>query len=236
MSDRNASAISARRLQDVHASLALSGSTILDLLSQQFEPEIYYPLNGFTDVRSHAHFFYHAHEQGGAVPAGGHFHTFIGRAAMPSEFRPVLFPEIALAPLARGETEPVAAGPRFPGVYSHLVGIDIGPQGVPERLFTTNRWVTGETWFAGHQVAQMLPLFQFPSYVGGPEVEVAHWLSHVMRVLTPMARALLEERDVKLAEWRRRRTRKIHVLDDRRVEVLSERRFDFATLLAEALA
>ena len=78
---------------------------------------------------------------------------------MPSGVAPLLLPELAVAdvaalppqaaPLKRGERDEV----------SHLIAIAIDFRGEPIRLFTTNRWVTGETWYRAEDVTRMLDRF-----------------------------------------------------------------------------
>ena len=42
---------------------------------------------------------------------------------------------------------------------SHLVAIAVNSRGEPIRLFTTNRWVTGETWYHADDIIGMLDRF-----------------------------------------------------------------------------
>jgi hypothetical protein len=40
--------------------------------------------------------------------------------------------------------------------YTHLLGIAVDARGLPLRLFTTNRWVTDETWLPAPSVLGMV--------------------------------------------------------------------------------
>ncbi len=44
-----------------------------------------------------------------------------------------------------------------------MIGIAMSPAGVPIRLFTTNRWVTGETLYAADDVITLLDRFLMDS-------------------------------------------------------------------------
>jgi hypothetical protein len=230
LASRRERCLAAFRVLALQEHFAKSGSTILDCLSDSFEPEAHYPCGEGADQASAAHFFYHLHA---GETDGGHFHTFLGKAAIPSSMHPQIFPEIVLAPLAATPVEP-NSGPRFPGVFSHLIAVGVDSAGQPDRLFTTNRWVTGETWYAADNVAALLPRFTFAGTPSTPAAVVGSWLADTLHVLRPVAISLLQERDRRLADWRRRRTRQIHVLDDRRLEIVSERRIDFANELMAA--
>ncbi len=80
----------------------------------------------------------------------------------------------------------------------------------------------------------MLPSFRFGE--GGAAAPVSRWLVAVLALLRPHIAALLAERDAKVMDWRRRRSRQTHVFDDRRLEIPSQRRVDFAAELTRALA
>ena len=108
----------------------------------------HYPDGEVYDAKSHAQYFYHKHPVNGRpLREHGHFHTFLRAEGMPVGAAPLILPEMAVAdvpalppqapPIKRGTSEEV----------SHLVAIAVDCRGEPIRLFTTNRWVTGETWY-----------------------------------------------------------------------------------------
>jgi hypothetical protein len=91
--------------------------------------------------------------------------------------------------------------------------------GAPVRLFTTNRWVTGETWYAAADVCAMLDRFVVD--LARPSWPVNRWLSAMFCLFAPQMMALLHARDAAIMSWRRRHRGKVHVFEDRRLEVPS---------------
>ena len=229
-----AAALEIARVETV---LTRQGRTILDLLAESFAPGEHYPDGEVWDDATHAQYFYHAHPEGGrAEGEHGHFHSFLGQRGMPPGMVPLVLPEMALGPGAAGDGRGAGThrSPRDRGIVSHLVGLTVDAAGRPIALFTTNRWVTGETWYRAEDVVQMLPRFRFSP--DGPAAPLSRWLVAVLALLRPQIVALLADRDAKMMDWRRRRSRQTHVFDDRRLEVTSERRVDFGAELTRALA
>jgi hypothetical protein len=178
----------------------------------------HYPEGEVYDPKSHAQYFYHAHPVSGrAVQEHGHFHTFLRAEGMPPGVVPLLLPEIAVAdapalppqapPLKRGIGEEV----------SHLVAVAIEARGEPIRLFTTNRWVTGETWYPAEDVISMLDCFVVTEV--DPSETVNRWLGAVLQLFRPQIAELLRLRDEAVMAWRRRR--RTHVFDDPALEITS---------------
>ena len=222
-----------------HELEARGGSIAGEILAgAAFEAWRHYPDGEAYDPASHAQFFYHAHPgPGRAAGEHGHFHTFMRAEGMPPGAVPLLLPEIAVAnaappqgaPLKRGESDKV----------SHLVAIAVDERGQPIRLFTTNRWVTGETWYPADHVIAMLDRFA----VGGdrPSPLLNRWIGAVLRLFRPQIADLLHARDKTVMEWRARR--RTPVFEDPRLEIASsldidlDRQLDFvAQLHAEASA
>ena len=228
--------LAAEAMLHVEADLAAEGRTILDELARDFVPGQHYPEGEVWDAASHAQYFYHRHPEGERSPGEhGHFHTFLGAGGMPRGLTPLMLPEMALGGAcdSRGRGVGTHRSPRDRGVVSHLVALSLDQAARPAELFTTNRWVTGETWFRAEDVARMLPAFRIEGE--DPSPMVGRWLTAVMGVLRPRIVELVEERDARIMDWRRRRSRQCHVFDDRRLEVASYRRLDFAAELEAAL-
>ena len=89
--------------------------------------------------------------------------------------------------------------------------------GEPIRVFTTNRWVTGETWYRADDVIKMLDCFKF-SAVGGPAL-LNDWIAAIVTLFRPQIAWLLRQRDETVIGWRQRRRR--NVFEDIRLEVTS---------------
>jgi hypothetical protein len=189
----------------------------------------HYPEGEAYDPKSHAQYFYHSHPAlERPPPEHGHFHTFLRAEGMPTGVAPLLLPEIAVAdvgalppqaaPLKRGTKEEV----------SHLVAIAVDARGEPIRLFTTNRWVTGETWYRADDVIRMLERFA----VNQPEpaATLNLWVGAIHRQFRPQIAALLRARDDTIVTWRRRR--RTHVFEDPTLEITSSLEINLGAQLA----
>lgn len=210
------------------------GATILDLATGdagEIAPWRRYPEGEVYDPESHAQYFYHSHPP--AASAGdsepdehGHFHLFLRAEGLPVGITPLLLPELAVAnaPLPP-QSAPVKRGSRDEVV--HLVAIAIDRRGEPVRLFTTNRWVTGETWYQADDVIRMLDRFRVGCEAPSPLLN--RWLTAIVQLFQPEIAVLLRNRDKSVAEWRwRRRT---NVFEDPRLEITSSFAIDLAARL-----
>jgi hypothetical protein len=178
----------------------------------------HYPDGEVYDPKSHAQYFFHAHPANGRPALEcGHFHTFLRGEGMPQGVAPLLLPELAVADVAKPppQAAPIKRGTR--DEVSHLIAIAIDIRGEPVRLFTTNRWVTGETWYRADDVIRMLDRFAVAEVE--PSEVLNRWLSAIMRLFRPQIAALLRARDDSVMAWRRRR--RTQVFEDPRLEVTS---------------
>jgi len=112
-------------------------------------------------------------------------------------------------------------GPDSPDSVSHLVGIGIDREGRVIRLFTTNRWVTGETWRDAADVIAMLDHFAIDH--ARPSWPLNRWVTAVPRLFRPRIEALLRARDTAIRAWAATGSLDT-VLEDRALEVTSEAR------------
>jgi hypothetical protein len=186
----------------------------------------HYPEGDVYDPRTHAQYYYHAHPPGErAANEHGHFHAFLRPRSMPAGVRPLMLPELAIPDAPAQPHGPVLPPARQPNQgedndkLSHLVAISMDARGVPIRLFTTNRWVTGETWYGAEDVVRMLD--RFAVEISGPSRPLNDWITAMFALFRPQMRALLADRDAAIMNWRRRHRGKIHVFEDRRLEVTS---------------
>ncbi|MBV9521682.1 MAG: hypothetical protein JO010_02740 [Alphaproteobacteria bacterium] len=186
----------------------------------------HYPEGDVYDPETHAQFFYHAHAPSQRVAdEHGHFHTFMRPRGMLAGTQPLMLPELAIADVPAAPADPLLAPVAQPNQggnndkLSHLVAIAMNPAGAPVRLFTTNRWVTGETWYAATDVCAMLDRFSVD--LARPSWPLNRWISAMFRLFKPQMCALLHARDAAIMSWRRRHRGKIHVFEDRRLEVAS---------------
>ena len=57
------------------------------------------------------------------------------------------------------------------------------PTGLPIRLFSANRWVTGEAWYRADDVCKLLDLFEIDH--AQPSWPVNRWITAVLRLFHP---------------------------------------------------
>jgi len=165
----------------------------------------HYPEGDVYDRDSHAQFYYHAHPSELRATEHGHFHTFLRVAGMPKGMRPARI----------AKTVPRPSGSE---ALSHLIGISMDKRGYPFRLFTTNRWVTGETWYRAEDVVEMLDRFVIDQAT--PSWPTNRWITGMIRLFRPQIVRLLKERDRLVDIWQKGHPDEI-VYEDRNLEVVS---------------
>ena len=166
----------------------------------------HYPPGDVFDDETHAQFYYHAHDEDERMPGEhGHFHTFVREEGLPARVVP--------APVADFDPKPED------GILTHLVGISMNPAGDPIRLFTTNRWVTGETWYTAEDVIATLDYFVID--LAQPSWPVNRWITAMLRLFRPQIVNLLRERDKRVAAWLLQHA-DTNVYEDRDLNVTSE--------------
>lgn len=168
----------------------------------QFVQLNHYPKGDIYDPETHGQFYYHAHRSG----EHGHFHLFLRKSGMPPAARPV--------PEAEGRDWPTGDK-----ALAHLVAISMDKAGYPIKMFTTNRWVTGETWYPGPQVAAMVDFFEIDHAY--PSWPTNRWVTAMVRLFRPQIRALITERD-RAIEAHRAKAPDSDIYEDKSLEVLSE--------------
>ena len=150
----------------------------------------HYPAGDVVDAATGAQYFYHAHPPDPGFPEHGHFHCFMRLAA---------------------------AGAAAPALC-HLVAISMDAAGEPMRLFTVNRWVTGESWLPAPRLAPLLA--RLAARRERPGAPVDRWIAGMLGLFGPQIRVLQRRRDRRLADWRRRHPAR-DALEDRALEVVS---------------
>ena len=236
-------------LLEAERALAASGGSVVAAVlgeAQTVYEWQHYPPGDVYDPLTHAQYFYHAHPSSerpphraakAEVPAEhGHFHTFLRARGMPEGMRPLVLPELAIAenPAApKAPLEPSApdtTGGEEADPWTHLVAIAMDARGKPLRFFTTNRWVTGENWYAATDIAALLDRFAIAP--AGTAPLVSGWVTALIGLYKPDLAELLAKRDAAVMDWRRRRRAKVHVFEDRRLEITSTLDIDLERQIA----
>jgi hypothetical protein len=135
----------------------------------------------------------------------GHFHTFLRPLGMPAGMLPAPVDDLEIP---EGEHD----------ALSHLIGISMDKFGIPVQLFTTNRWVTGETWYGAADVRRMIDRFIIDH--ARPSWPVNRWISGMLELFRPQIAVLLEARDSRVAGWAATHPDR-NVYEDRELEVTS---------------
>jgi hypothetical protein len=206
--------------------LARTGATVIaEALggASRLEEWAHYPAGDVYDPRSHAQYFYHVHPPAAhSEREHGHFHAFLRPRGMPPGTRPLIMPELAIADAPAAPVAPPAPQPNQGAdndEISHLAAIAVDTAGEPVRLFTTNRWVTGETWYAAADVVAMLD--RFTVGLAWPSPVLNRWITALFALFRPQLIELVRARDEAVMSFRRRRRGKVHVFEDRRLEITS---------------
>jgi hypothetical protein len=221
-----AMAVAADEVLECREALARAGATVIaEALGGAARPVewAHYPVGDVYDPRSHAQYFYHVHPPGArSAREHGHFHAFLRPRGMPPGARPLIMPELAIADAPAAPVAPPAPQPNQGAdndEISHLAAIAVDAAGEPVRLFTTNRWVTGETWYAAADVVAMLDRFTVD--LAWPSPVLNRWITALFALFRPQLIELVRARDEAVMSFRRRRRGKVHVFEDRRLDVTS---------------
>jgi len=168
-----------------------------------FYEEEHYPKGDVYDAESHAQYYYHAHRPESGEH--GHFHTFLRAKGMRRSVKPAPY---------RGD----AKRPTGKEALSHIVAVSMNRPGMPIGLFTTNRWVTGETFYAADDVIGMIDRFSIEqSY---PCLATNRFLTALMHLFQPQIIALLKQRDETLRAWKQTHPDR-DIYEDRDLEITS---------------
>lgn len=177
--------------------------------SNDFTEWAHYPPNDVYDMKSHAQYYFHAHPPDDRDAADyGHFHTFLRRNGMPLGIQPA---KVKGHVPAAGESD----------APSHLIAISMTPGGMPEALFTTNRWVTGETWYGATDVTAMLDHFVID--LDQPSPLLNQWLTAMFILFRPQIEELVIQRDRTILQWQVEYA-DVNVFEDRRLEITSSKK------------
>jgi Domain of unknown function (DUF6969) len=161
---------------------------VRDILAATQEPFTrwsHYPPGDVEDPKTGCAWYYHAHDPSEMRPweEHGHFHCFLFTELIAPNAKPIALP----------------ANVDFDkGGLVHLVGLSFDASGVPNRLFTINRWASNEWMYPAKNIVPLIDRFQFESE--SPFALTSRWLSAALRLLHPQLVWALRERDKLLTE------------------------------------
>ena len=168
----------------------------------------HYPDEDVVNGKLFCRYFYHCHPpEEREWGEHGHFHLFVGKAAMPKGTRPAI-----KAPKGKK---------RRPKVV-HIAALSVDANGMPIRWFTINRWVTDEYLYGTSDITPLLKKFDLRGEHGDPLVN--DWLTAMVQLSRRDIAELLEERDAMLLQHDPSG-------EDRDFEILSSKAIDLAALV-----
>lgn len=162
-----------------------------------------YPDGGGFDSTSGTQYFFHVHAPQDVAPGDlaadevGHIHCFI-------------------RPEGRADDTPLY----------HLVAIGLNNFGRPVSLFTTNRWVTCETWIEARAAARFARRFR--TQTGGP---ADAFINAMFRLFRGEIADLLRQRDQLLSAWAKAHP-DADTFEDHALQNTSSRRINLEGVLA----
>lgn len=166
----------------------------------------HYPKGDVYDEETAAQYYYHAHRPENGEH--GHFHTFIRANAIPERLKPMPEDYSGEGDVPLGED-----------AICHLIAISMDEQGLPMGLFTTNRWVTGETFYRAKDTIRLIDHFMIDHAY--PCLATNRWISAMLSLFRPQIENLLLARDEALINWQAQNPQE-DVYEARALEVTSE--------------
>jgi hypothetical protein len=198
----------------------------------------HYPPDDAYDPTTHLQYFFHRHAAAAGPPPQlpgecGHFHLFLRGEGIPAGISPLVFADsaVAVAPPLVSPSAPLRRGRR--AEVCHLIAIAVDGGGEPIGLFTTNRWVTGETWYRADDVVRLIAQLRFDPLQPAPLLD--RWITAVVRLFATDIAGLVARRDRLILDWRWRWPRR-NALEDPQLEITSHAAIDLDARLAAAEA
>ncbi|OYV80097.1 MAG: hypothetical protein B7X47_03985 [Ferrovum sp. 34-44-207] len=199
-------------LLECYAELSTNQSHLLAEILDDSVPRqwAHYPDDDVIDHASGYQFFYHSHSPEDRDAAGehGHFHVFARQDMHRRDIDPGT--EGDFLTHLNGE-QPAQAN------TIHLLCVSLNAKGVPNALFTVNRWVTGDHLVSAATTLRLISNFTMQAKNG---LKISKWLTALLTIFWPQIEQLLIERDKALMGLASNR---LHagLLEDESVELLS---------------
>lgn len=154
---------------------------------------IHYPKEDVFDVEYSSQYYYHTHR----AKEHGHFHLFMHTDGISSDLTPVVNASDSS--------------------YVHIVGISIGKDGMPQKLFLTNQFVTGDNVYSKEDMESIIDSFQVQHAY--PSWPLNQCINAMVVLFKPQILMLYEKRDALFAEME---LHQINLQSDALQEVLLE--------------
>ncbi|WP_449391272.1 DUF6969 family protein [Eoetvoesiella caeni] len=202
----------AEALLACYAELAADKSHLLSEILHDNVPRqwAHYPDDDVIDRTNGYQFFYHSHSPDDRDATGehGHFHVFARQDVHGDAIDPGTEQDFLMQ--LNGE-QPAHAN------TIHLLCVSLNAKGVPNTLFTVNRWVTGDHFVSAATTLRLLSSFTVQARNG---IKVSKWLTALLATFRPQVEHLLIERDATLLGLASGRNG-VGLLEDESVELLS---------------
>ena len=218
----DAERLGAAALVDQYRELARTGAHLLGPVLQGSPPtqwEHYPPDDAISRDRRYQ-WFYHSHSPADRPGSAehGHFHLFARIDGCAD----------TIAACAEQEFMRRIGAQASEALTRHLICIGMSPVGVPISLFTVNRWVTGDMLLS---MSNTLLLFDSMRLDTGYSA-IDSVLMGLLQMYRPQIRSLMRRRDATL---QRRAAEGPGILDDDKIEVLSEVALDIDRRIEQVL-
>lgn len=203
-------------IETCYTVLERTGSNVVWEILRQSDKFIewdHYPKGDVYDKQTHSQYYYHTHSPSPNRPQEhGHFHLFVRKKGMPDHAVPAII-----------QNDPIA--PEDQDDYCHIIAIAMNKKGFPIRLFTTNRWVTGETWYNADQACELVDLFDIQH--SWPSWPTNLWLNAMVKWFAPEIKQLIQQRDEVIANMQSQLTKADPIIYEHRgLEVISHMDID----------
>lgn len=185
---------------------------LLDKKSNYIKME-HHPKGDRMDLSTGAQYFYHCHRENFESQEHGHFHCFMRYDQIPKRIKPK----------ALSDWDVYIDNP-----MTHLIAIAMNQYGAPIRLFTVNRWVSGEVWFDAEHTPYFLKKYKMNAASDGYWTVLDKWVEGMMSLFTPQIIWLQKQRDLTMQTYQQNFVNdNIYLNED--IEEISELRIDLKT-------
>ncbi len=140
----------------------------------------HYPKGDRIDNNTGSQYFYHCHRENKESLEHGHFHCFLRQTHIPKRIKPAV-----LADSKKNRDNP----------FTHLIAISMNCYGQPIRLFTVNRWVTGEIWYDAHHTRTFAKRFKMTANQDSHWKALDQWIEGIIFLFSPQIMWLQQQRD-----------------------------------------